>query len=348
MDSKVQYLRGLSILAVLLFHFDTSLFPNGFLGVDIFFLISGYLLIPKIHHLINHSGLKGIMQFWKSRFRRLFPALGFTFGISIILVFFFGSIDDIHRSGVQVILSQFALGNFGAYKYSFASYFAPNPNPFVHSWSLAVEEQLYLVVPLILVLARKRRHLQLVLLVFLISSLILHISLLLFGARYLYTEILEGVIFYSPLTRAWEFILGGLVSWSKANHKKLNFSIPAKLSLLFFVFYILFFKNVNSNISLLISTLGLLLAVSLIICDDSLLDYSIIGKSLIFLGNRSYSVYLWHMPIGYLLTYNFDGRISEIALFAMYMAITLLLSQITFSLVEFRFIARGIEKRETV
>jgi peptidoglycan/LPS O-acetylase OafA/YrhL len=184
--------------------------------------------------------------------------------------------------------------------------------------------------------------------VFLISSLILHISLLLFGARYLYTEILEGVIFYSPLTRAWEFILGGLVSWSKANHKKLNFSIPAKLSLLFFVFYILFFKNVNSNIALLISTLGLLLAVSLIICDDSLLDYSIIGKSLIFLGNRSYSVYLWHMPIGYLLTYNFDGRISEIALFAMYMAITLLLSQITFSLVEFRFIARGIEKRETV
>ena len=141
----VQVLRGVAVLAVLLFHAFEKSFPNGYLGVDVFFLISGFVITPQILEIFNsHSGRVGrLKSFYIRRLYRLLPALGAMVGFSSILILLLGSPEDHERFARQGISTLFFGGNFGAYLFS-QDYFSPNPNPLVHTWSLAVEQQFYI------------------------------------------------------------------------------------------------------------------------------------------------------------------------------------------------------------
>ena len=152
--SDIQALRGLAVFAVVLFHAKESYFPLGYLGVDVFFVISGFVVTPLILGIFTDRSngvgehLSNLIYFYKRRFYRLAPALAAVLTISAVLVFFFGPIADHQRFARQGMATLLLVGNFGATRYS-GDYFSPNPNPLVHTWSLSVEEQIYIFLPLI-------------------------------------------------------------------------------------------------------------------------------------------------------------------------------------------------------
>ena len=118
----IQVLRGLAVVAVVLFHANESLFPLGYLGVDVFFVISGFVVTPlMLRAFEKHSGEQRVFlnlgQFYKRRLYRLAPALGVTLSISAVAIFLFGTPGDHARFSHQGLATIFLLGNFGAYRY---------------------------------------------------------------------------------------------------------------------------------------------------------------------------------------------------------------------------------------
>jgi peptidoglycan/LPS O-acetylase OafA/YrhL len=134
--NDIQALRGVAVLAVLLFHAFDTIFPKGYLGVDVFFVISGFVVTPLILRIFTgaspQSVYKELRAFYRRRFFRLAPALTVTLAFTAALLFLIGPISDhqrIARSGIATLL---LVGNLGAYKYA-GNYFSPNPNPLVHT-----------------------------------------------------------------------------------------------------------------------------------------------------------------------------------------------------------------------
>jgi peptidoglycan/LPS O-acetylase OafA/YrhL len=159
----IQILRGLSLFAVLLFHAKASLFPLGYLGVDIFFVISGFVVTPLIIKSImpnaenNFFWVKSnkLKIFYMSRVYRLIPALMSTLFISFLLVIIFGPVADHGRFTSQAITTLTLIGNIGAYRYS-GNYFSTNPSPLLHLWSLCVESQIYIFIPFLLLIFKNK------------------------------------------------------------------------------------------------------------------------------------------------------------------------------------------------
>jgi len=140
----IQVLRGISVLAVVLFHAIVSHFPFGYLGVDVFFVISGFVVTPLILRIFTEQATvvkrySNLKYFYKRRFFRLAPALAVTLVISTIVIFWLGPVGDHNRFARTGIATLLLVGNVGAYRYS-GDYFLPNPNPLIHAWSLSVEE----------------------------------------------------------------------------------------------------------------------------------------------------------------------------------------------------------------
>lgn len=131
----IQVLRGFALLSVVCFHSFEEIFPNGYLGVDVFFLISGFVITPQIIEIFNvQTGRAGRLKlFYIRRLYRLIPALGAMVGFSTLLIVLLGSPDDHERFARQGISTVLFGGNFGAYLFS-QDYFSPNPNPLVHTW----------------------------------------------------------------------------------------------------------------------------------------------------------------------------------------------------------------------
>jgi peptidoglycan/LPS O-acetylase OafA/YrhL len=147
----IQALRGISVLCVILFHLKPSFFPWGFLGVDIFFVISGFVMAPQLKKFIGVDRaqfLPTYRLYLLRRFWRLFPALSLTSMIFGFLVLLYSDIHEIGNTLRQLLLSMLGMANLGAYAIS-GDYFAPHGNAFLHNWSLSVEIQFYLLLPLV-------------------------------------------------------------------------------------------------------------------------------------------------------------------------------------------------------
>lgn len=150
--SDIQALRGIAVIAVVLYHANEKLFSLGYLGVDTFFVVSGFVITPLILQITQEqesfsTRIQLLKQFWVRRFYRLAPALAATLVCSAILIYLFGSISDHQKFSRQGIATLLLSGNFGAYRYT-GNYFNPSSNPLIHTWSLSVEEQIYLFLPI--------------------------------------------------------------------------------------------------------------------------------------------------------------------------------------------------------
>jgi peptidoglycan/LPS O-acetylase OafA/YrhL len=348
----IQALRGVSVLAVLLFHAFPKIFPLGYLGVDFFFVISGFVVTPLILRIFEGTPtprkiLGNILSFYEKRFFRLAPALTVILLISSILIFLFYSIDDHPRFARQGIATIFIIGNLGAFRYS-GDYFSINPNPLVHTWSLSVEEQIYILLPLLfLIFINRRRNIkfQVILLLIVLFSLSLVTFLFPSVTNGLYSQLGSNYqnaqfAFYSPIERFWQFGLGGLGYFTYLSIKRRD--KPSKL-----ISYVLvggLFLTLLSRIEY--SHLPASLAASLV-CFVFLV-FEILKNTnqkalnlLAWLGDRSYSVYLIHMPLIYLSIYspvfkNFKSQTLSL-LPAIAMLISIVLGSLFYSLIEQKF-----------
>lgn len=305
----IDCLRALAVLIVIFYHMEIPFFSGGFLGVDIFFVISGYLITSLILYEIRNKSFN-IFYFYERRIRRILPALFF---LLFIVTIFFDSIylpDEILHFHQTILSTIFFYSNF--FFLEAGSYFDPiNKNlPLMHTWSLAIEEQFYIIFPFFLFIFRNQFKIVIFFLVVLfLSSLFLSQfgGNLKFNYPY-YDQNLKftsvpGFAFYFTGTRIWELLAGSITSIylfqiRKKIPKSTLFSIVGYF--LIFISLIIFDKNTpHPSFYTLIAVLGVIL---IIIYNSKPYNQNILLKlfnNTFFLkiGLASYSLYLWHQPI---------------------------------------------------
>ena len=299
----VEALRGIAVLAVILYHFDQKLLPSGYLGVDLFFVISGFVVTGSLYKMRDLKFLTYLVTFYIKRFRRLYPVL-FVFVVVTFLCLVL--IDQYDKQTLRTgALSLVGLANLFLI-YTGDDYFALHPdlNLFTHTWSLGIEEQFYLVLPLFLFAFSRSTKLRLC-----ASLLVLFCSF----AFYLYQH--DDVVFqyYSPFTRGWQLIFGSVMFQFLVVS---NYRTPNVVSLVLFFFVIGMFIMSPEHIIIttpLISVCAGLLIYSLATNEHKWLS----SRYLVYVGTISYSLYLFHFPIIRLT--NFPGlwnTLTFVSLFA--------------------------------
>ena len=299
---EIDGLRAIAVGAVILYHSQITIlghqpFKGGFIGVDIFFVISGYLITSIIYKELSSTGSFSFKYFYERRVRRILPALLFVMFVSYIFAWIFllpSSFLDFSKS---ILYSQGFSSNF-YFHYSGQQYDDPSSllKPFLHTWSLSVEEQYYIIFPIFLIIVFKfyRKYL----IHFLFTGFFISLFLAEWGSRNY-----PSATFYFIHTRVWELVAGSLLAYYEINlghrskSKKLNLILPF-IGLLLIAHSILFFNHNMLHPSFF--TLSPVLGVCLIIWFSNKKD--LITKILSFklfvgIGLISYSLYLWHYPI---------------------------------------------------
>lgn len=291
--SEIDGLRAIAVIPVILFHAGFDLFSGGFIGVDIFFVISGYLITTIIHSEIQSQNFS-IIQFYERRARRILPALFFVSLVCIPFAWLWmmpGEYKDFSQSiiAVNVFSSNILFWLESDY---FAR--AAELKPLLHTWSLAVEEQFYVFFPLLLLLFRRYRDNSLLILLLVIVSLSL-------GASEYFSRNYPSANFYLLPTRAWELGIGAILALKISKWRYVNSSIAQILSYLGFVLviYSIFYfdKTVRMpSISGLIPVIGT--ALIIIYANNETIVGKILSlKPVVGIGLISYSAYLWHQPL---------------------------------------------------
>jgi peptidoglycan/LPS O-acetylase OafA/YrhL len=285
-------LRCIAVLSVLAFHLSPARMPGGFVGVDVFFVISGYLISTIIFSEVSKSEFS-ILAFYDRRIRRIFPAL-FTMLIcvSIILSFLLLPQEFVDYSK-SLISATWSSSNFYFWKHS--GYFdTPTAKPLLHTWSLAVEEQFYLLFPIALVVSRRffPEQLRRAVLVLFFASL---------GASVFAVHYNVDAAYYLPNTRAWELLLGTLISlgffplfrpaWMRNIATLLGFGM---------ILYACFRYSAQTpfpGLAALVPCIGSALIIAVGQAGPSVVGNLLSWRPVVFVGLISYSLYLWHWPI---------------------------------------------------
>ena len=339
---RITNLRGLSVILIFFYHLD-YLLPGGYIGVDIFFVVSGYL-IYKITSSSTFLSKKELKLNFIKRFNRLTPVLIFVSIITIYLSYLFIIPEEAKylRDSLQSIIFYYS----NIFYIETTNYFNTNAfNPLIHTWSLAVEFQFYLFIVLFLFLIKflKVRSNN-----FIISVIILSFLTAQFGGNFIHAKpyIEDLIMFYHPpnssffnlFTRLWEFFIGVYLS---QNEKKLiNGYTKSKIfeiSSLFLILICTFLFNERTPHPSFL-TIPIIIATSILIINNNsksickiLIDNKLFNK----LGEISYSFYLWHLPIIYFFTYKIFGDKFLVILFSF--LFTIIFSFLTHELIEKKF-----------
>lgn len=295
----IQYLRALSVCMVIIFHARRDFMPNGYLGVDLFFLISGFVLTPQLLNILastKHRVGKSTLNFLEKRFKRLMPAFLLSTLVCLVLLAIIGSFSHFELAVMQALFSLIFLGNVSANSLS-GDYFNANINPFLHFWSLSAEWQLYLFMPFLLssivILRGQLKKTKLTIVLVIVFAISLLIST--FGWE------VHGLLgYYSPIVRIWQFAAGSfifLIFGKVEVNKFMRFVM--RLILILGVMTILFPTPLHRHQANLLVTV---VFVSLIL--SRLQTPNMLGKLLLWTGDRSYSLYLYHLPFIHLALYS--------------------------------------------
>lgn len=297
--NDIQILRALAVIFVVLFHLEVAGIESGFLGVDVFFVVSGFLMA-----ILYKTG--ETKKFFERRAKRLLPAYFTTVAITLIASIFIVLPFELGQVATQSIYSIFFANNFGFWMQN--SYFSKTDfNPLLHLWSLGVEIQFYLIVPLLVWFFRKSK---------------IFLPLILIGS-FLSCVFIVGIspktsFFMMPL-RIWEFLIGFVIAYyltNKGNIKTTKYQWIGLVGLI--LLCAIPFINVDgqslNRLEAHPSFYALLVcfATSLILgCGlPKILQQSHFGKFLAKIGDYSYSIYLVHFPIIVLYLYEpFSGTI---------------------------------------
>lgn len=295
----IQGLRGIAVLAVIANHMHGNLLPGGYLGVDVFFVISGYVITSSLSRSLDSDWKLYLKNFYARRIKRLFPAL-FVFIFLTYAVSYSISMDMSKatlRTGATALLGlsnlyQIRIGNdyFGL---------ASDQNFFTHTWSLGVEEQFYLLFPIVLfVLFRYRTHITTYLLFLSASSFAFFVILFFYDLTTQY---------YFPVSRFWEF-LAGAITFLIAS--KTNGPIKQKKFLPNIVLIVVLSSFFTQHKYFLFTSVLICLSSSYLIFICATRGHKVLEKSfLTFTGDLSYSLYLYHFPLIAIL--NIEGGLAN-------------------------------------
>ena len=285
-------LRAVGVLSVVAFHIDASRVSGGFVGVDVFFVISGYL-ISAIVFLEIAAGKFSVLSFYERRIRRIFPALFCMLIVFSAAASFYLLPIELVDYGKSLLAATTSVANF--YFWQHSGYFdAPTSNPLLHTWSLAVEEQFYILFPICLLIVRRyfptRLRLGVVILFFLSLA-----------ASALTVAFSPTTAFYMPYTRAWELLLGTMLSLGMfprlANAVLRNLATLAGISLIFFSVFKYTDKMLFPGLAALIPCVGSMLIIGAGEFGPTLVGRLLSWRPMVFVGLISYSLYIWHWPI---------------------------------------------------
>lgn len=290
--ADIDGLRAIAVLIVVVSHFFPYVLPGGFVGVDVFFVISGYLITQVLSQSVESSGTFSLGSFYKRRVLRIFPALFLVLLASWGIGWHFLLSQEFSALSSSIKSSAFFIQNITLYKNS--GYFAPPSelNPLLHIWSLAVEEQFYLFYPLFLLLVWGRRH----------SAIFLGVILSLAWNFYA-THTNPPGAFYLPFGRAWELLLG---AWIYVRETKTSFPLRACFSSctplatlgLALILTAAFAIDRTSEFPGFLVLLPVIGSALLITTQDSILNKHVLSQRfLVWIGLVSYPLYLWHWPL---------------------------------------------------
>lgn len=324
-------LRALAVLSVFIFHLNHRWLPGGFVGVDVFFVISGYLITSIIFKECQ-NGSFSLKKFYQRRIARIFPAF-FTVALATLagakLIFL---PQDFSTAGVNFVEVVFSIANIKFM--SQGNYFVASPDarPFLHYWSLSVEEQFYILFPLLFLLLFKgaRRHLVPALGVLCAGS---------FAASVVMTHLKPVWAFYLLPTRAWQLLAGCLLAMI-ADHARPSPDArwPKPLSIFSLALIVLSFFLIHEGdpfpgywaLLPVVGAVGVLLPVYK---GGGLSEKWLAAAPLVAIGRMSYSLYLWHWPIFSLVDYGMCFA-SEATRLALKIGLTFLAATLSFWLIE--------------
>ena len=315
----IQGLRAVAVIAVVLFHAGIIL-PGGFVGVDMFFVISGFVITLTLLRTKEKTGKISLRTFYLRRFRRLAPALAVVILFTLVAsAFVLSPLGTQQNAALTALAAAVSLGNV-AIALTTGDYFdAPAElNPFLHTWSLGVEEQFYLVFPIAIVLGLMLigNRLTARATITWVVGVITAVSFALTVGKGLLPEVLavSNVLgFYSPVTRAWEFGVGALIAlWSIGRTGGISKRQRAGLSLVGFagLAYSFVALTGQSDFPGLITLVPVLSTAALIVAGtggDGWGTRLLSTKPITVLGDWSYSIYLWHWPFVSLAKVLFEG-----------------------------------------
>jgi peptidoglycan/LPS O-acetylase OafA/YrhL len=301
----VQGLRALCVAAVVAFHLRPASLPGGWLGVDVFFVISGYLITQQLLRQGERDGI-GLARFYAARMRRLLPNALLCLAISLLLVLLAWPRHVHERMGQDIAAAALDIANFQFARRS-VEYFSTGAGPSIalHFWSLSVEEQFYAFWPLALIVAgsarlRNRRAVVAGLLVAIVAASLWHgISV---GRHN------QPLAFFSSAARAWELALGALAATLEGRAAFLRGGLAgsAVRSLALVAIAAAMVAGAEEWQAAQLAVFPALACVLLLVSGGagaapSIADTLLSSRVLTWLGDRSYSLYLWHWPIILLL-----------------------------------------------
>ena len=314
---SIDSLRALAVLAVIIYHVDVNYLPGGFLGVDLFFVLSGYLISSLIIKEYRKTGSLNLYNFYIRRARRLLPAVYFMITVGLVVMVLFNEVL-LRKSHLDAIFGYIYSSNWW-YIFHKLDYFDSfgAQSPFKHLWSLAIEEQFYMIFPLLFLLVNRKKkskdgtyklnkNFLYVVLGLILVSLIAHI--LLFDINNI------SRIYFGTDTRAFSLLVGvvGAILYPMERlHAKVTpqqnmiYSVVSLVSIATLITVMIYTSEYNTLLYrggfLLVAILGLIVIISSG-KQHTLMSRLLSFKPVVFIGKISYSLYLWHFPVLVLTT----------------------------------------------
>lgn len=327
-------LRAIAVLSVISFHIDHTWVSGGFLGVDIFFVISGYLITLILAKEVKRTHKISISNFYKRRIKRIVPALVFV----LVSVYIIGLLvlipNDLQALCVSIVWALFSAANIYYYTSVNTGYFADDTSelPLLHLWSLGVEEQFYILWPFaVLLLLRFAKTVKQQML----FSMILFVGSLIWAHLIVYSD--QSFAYYMLFTRAWELLAGAMaalmVHAGFRVHGRLS-EVMALVGMLLVVLSLFIVTDTDPvpGLAALPVIVGSVLLIFSGVVERTYIGHILSLKAFVAIGLVSYSAYLWHWPILAYLHYalvSIDKIVAVEILFA-----TFLMAAVSYFFVE--------------